>query len=418
MKRRDFLLGTGAAGLAALSLRGQRASATEPARRPPRRLVLVYVTGGWDTTYALDPKEAPVSVPAGAVQRFAGLDIFTDASRPSVTSYFERHADISTIVRGIATDGIFHHECQRRMATGKRDDGEPDLGAMVAHDVGNDLPIPYLILGDVAYTGPYTASCARVGTTNQIVELLGDPTRDPAADPVAATEDALLRRYADASIERARATRGAIGYNRRRVDDFADALARGDRLRQLRDRFGKRGDSQLLANQIPLALDALQQDLSHAVMLTTREQWDTHSDNFTQGERHESLFANLTALVDELRRRPGRAAGTRMIDDTVVLVFSEFSRTPNLGGEPGHEGKDHWPITSAAIIGAGVRGGQVFGATTATMGGVLVDLATGQPSPTGLQPLYSNFVAGILALCGADPAAHLGTTPAFDAFIA
>jgi len=107
-----------------------------------------------------------------------------------------------------------------------------------------------------------------------------------------------------------------------------------------------------------------------------------------------------------------------MIDDTTVVVLSELSRTPNLNGELPHGGKDHWPITSAAIIGAGVRGGQVFGATTPNMGGLLVDLATGQPSPTGLQPLYSNFVAGILAVCGVDPAAHLGPTPAFDAFIA
>jgi uncharacterized protein (DUF1501 family) len=414
MKRRDFLLGTGAAGLAALSLRGHRASATERPRQPARRLLLVYATGGWDTTYALDPKEPPVSIPAGTVQRFAGLDVFTDPSRPSVGRFFERHAAVTAIVRGVATDGIFHNECMRRMATGKRDDGEPDLGAMVAHDVGNDLPIPYLILGDTAYAGPYTASSARVGTTNQIVELLGDP----AADPVAATEDALLRRYADASIERARATRGATGYNRRRVDDFANALSRSDRLRQLRGRFGARGEATTLAAQIPLALDALEQDLSHAVMLTTREYWDTHTDNFTQADRHETLFANVTVLVDELLRRPGRATGTRMIDDTVVLVFSEMGRTALASGDPGHEGKDHWPITSLAVIGAGVRGGQVFGATTASLGGMLVDLATGQPSPSGLQPLYSNFIAGMLALCGADPSAHFGTTPPLDAFIA
>jgi uncharacterized protein (DUF1501 family) len=413
MKRRDFLLGTGAAGLAAVSLR-HRASATERPRQPARRLLMVFVTGGWDTTYALDPKEPPVSIPAGTVQRFAGLDIFTDPSRPSVGRFFERHAAVTAVVRGVATDGIFHNECMRRMATGKRDDGEPDLGAMVAHDVGNDLPLPYLVLGDTAYTGPYTASAARVGITNQIVELLGEPT----TDPVAAAEDAVLRRYADASIARARATRGAAGYNRRRVDDFAASLARSERLRQLGGRFGARGESTTLAAQIPLALDALEQDLSQAVMLTTREYWDTHTDNFYQGERHENLFGNLINLVDELLRRPGRAAGTRMIDDTVLLVFSEMGRTALASGDPGHEGKDHWPITSAAIIGAGVRGGHAFGATSSTLGGVLVDLATGQPSSSGLQPLYSNFIAGMLALCGADPSAHFGTTPAFDAFIA
>src|SRR5262249_428779 len=144
MKRRDFLLGTGAAGLAALSLRGHgAASASGRARQPQRRLVMLYATGGWDTSSALDPKEPPpADVPAGAAGLFGGLDVFVDPSRPSVTQYFERHADVTSIVRGIATDGIFHNECQRRMATGKREDGQPDLGAMVAHDIGNALPIP------------------------------------------------------------------------------------------------------------------------------------------------------------------------------------------------------------------------------------------------------------------------------------
>jgi len=414
MKRRDFLIGTGAAGLAAVSLRGGRdAAATAPARRPTRRLVVVFAAGGWDTAYALDPKEPPlVDVPAGAVQRFAGLDVFTDASRPKVTRFFERHAASTAIVRGIATDGIFHNECQHRIATGKRDDGQPDLAAMVAHDLGNALPIPYLVLGDVAFTGPYAASAARVGTTNQIVELLGDPT-----DPLATTEDALLRNYAEASAERARATRGAIGYNRRRVDDFADALVRGQQLQRLRDRFGARGETQSLASQVPLAIDALQQGLSHAVMLTTGLFWDTHADNYLQADAHETTFGELTNLVDELVARPGRAAGTRMIDDTVVVVLSELSRTPLLGGDPPHAGKGHWPLTAALVIGGGVRGGQVFGATTPGAGGVLIDLATGLPSADGLQPMYSHFVAGIVALCGADPSAHFATTPVFDAFV-
>jgi hypothetical protein len=415
MKRRDFMLATGAAGLAAIALRGARtARATAPARRPARRLLVVLAAGGWDTSYALDPKEPPqVDVPAGAVQRFAGLDVFVDASRPNVTAFFERHAASTAIVRGIATDAINHFECQRRILTGKRDDGQPDLAAMIAHDLGNDLPVPCLVLGDVAFTDPYTVSTARVGTTNQIVELL-----DRGDDPRAASEDALLGRYAEASADRARATRGATGYNRRRVDDFATAIARSGRLAQLRSKLGARGETQSLSAQIALALDALEQDVAHSVMMTTRLFWDTHGDNFVQGDNHEATYGPLTQLVDALIARPGRAAGSKMIDDTVVVVLSELSRTPRLSGDAPHQGKGHWPITSALVIGAGVRGGQTFGATTAEAAGMAIDLASGQPSSAGIQPMYSHFVAGVLALCGADPAAHFEAIPAFDAFAA
>jgi uncharacterized protein (DUF1501 family) len=412
MRRRDLLLGAGAAGLA-VSL-GGRSRATAPLRQPPRRLLLVFASGGWDTSYALDPKEPPlVEVPAGAVQLFGGLDVFTDASRPLVTQYFERHAAHTAIVRGIATDGVFHNECQRRIATGKRGVGEPDLGAIVAHDLGNDLPIPYLVLGDLAFTGPYGVSAARVGATNQIVELLDD-----SGESLAANEAALLRRYAAASVERARATRGATGHNRRRVDEFATALTHADRLQQLRGRLGARGEIQSFAGQIPLALDALEQGLSHAVMMTTRLGWDTHTDNHLQADYHEATFGALAHLVDQLAARPGRTAGSKMIDDTAVVVFSEMGRTPYTAGEPGHAGTGHWPLTSAVVIGAGVRGGRVFGATTPASEGMPIDLATGQPSATGLQPMYSHFAAGVLALCGADPSAHLGDTPVFDAFLA
>jgi uncharacterized protein (DUF1501 family) len=423
MKRRDFLLATGAAGLAALSARpGRRAFATDQPMRPPRRLLVVFASGGWDTACALDPKAPPlVSVPDGAVQRFGELDVFTHASRPSVTQYFERHADHTAILRGIVTDGIFHNECQRRIATGSRDEGHPDIGAMIAHDLGNALPIPYLMLGELAYAGPYNASAARVGTTNQIVTLLDDPAADPATGPpvlLSATEDDLLRRYAAASADRARASRGATGYNRRRIDDFADAAVRGQRLQQLRGRFGARGETQAFASQLALALDALQQDLSQAVMTDTRLAWDSHVDNdAAQAACHEALFGQLTQLVDQLVARPGRAAGTRMIDDTVVVVFSELSRTPLVNGTV-PPGKEHWPITSAIVLGAGVRGGHAYGATTAGMSSVPIDLTTGRPAPTGVQPMYSHFIAGLLALCGADPTAHFATTPAFDAFVA
>jgi Protein of unknown function (DUF1501) len=413
LTRRDLLRWGGAAlaSGAAASLLQRDGTAGAPGG-PPRRLILVLAGGGWDTCYALDPKEPThVDVPEGAVRRFAGQDVFVHESRPNVTTFFDKHAAISSIVRGIGTDAINHSECQIRITTGTREATRPDLCSIVAHQHGRDLPVPYLILGEVAFTGPYAVDAARVGATNQLITLLDGAVGEPSVGP-SQQEDALLRRYAEASAERARAVRGAHGYNRRRIEDFTEAMERSARLRRVRA-FGKRGETQSLGAQIDVALDALGQDLSQTVMINTRQPWDTHSENFRQAAAYEATFGELTRLIDELMIRPGRVAGTKMIDDTVVACLSELSRTPRLY----YGGKDHWPVTAELIIGAGVLGGTVVGSTTVDSQAVAIDLHSGEASEAGIKPIYSHLGAGILALCGVDPSPHFEVPP-LDAFVA
>ena len=423
MNRRDLLKYTGAAGAAALLARSnQRAVATSRATKPARRLIIVMAQGGWDTTYALDPKlgSPAVDIPAGANQTFEQYDVFVDPSRQRVTDYFTAYAGVTAIVRGISVTSVSHRECVKRMATGTRSEINPDVGAIVAHDLGNDLPLPYLILGDTAFTGPYAVSAGRVGATNQIIALL-DPAqayRGPDGAPPFTpngAEDALLARYANASADRMRATRGALGYNRHRVDDFAESIDRGKRLKEVAAGFGTRGRTLALDSQVDLALDAIQQGISQAVMLNTRLLWDTHDTNIDQGPFHDSTFAGLSRLLAGLTTRPGAAAGSKMIDDTTVLCFSEFSRTPRLNSQ---QGKDHWPVTSAMVIGAGIRGGKAYGASTDTIEPDLVNFTTGARDPGGQTLISHNFVAGVLTACGVDAAAHLGGTEVFDAFVA
>ena len=419
MNRRDLFKYTGAAAaLAMLSPVRKLAAAGSSA---PKRLVMVLAQGGWDTTYALDPKEQSTrcDVPVGAIQRFGNLDIFTDASRPNVTAFFQKYAPISAVVRGISVSSVAHQECLKRMSTGTRNETNPDLAAIVAHDNGNALPLPYLILGDTAYTGEYAGSAGRVGSTNQIIALL-DPnqayqTNGRAPFVTTNAEDAILQRYANASADRVKATRGALGYNKKRVDDFVESIQRGKALQAVRAGFGTRGRILSLTNQVELALDALEQDISQSVMLNTRLGWDTHDTNTDQAGFHETTFAGLMALLDGLAARPGRQAGTKMLDDTVVVCYSEFSRTPKLNSQLG---KDHWPVTSAMVIGAGVKGGRGYGASTAAVEADTVDFSTGDRSATGMTLMSNHFCAGVLKACGLDPIGHLGPTEVFDAFVA
>jgi uncharacterized protein (DUF1501 family) len=412
MNRRDLLTYMGAAGAAGLLARtvgspGSVAYAAGPST-PPRRLIMVMAQGGWDTTWALDPKvqSARCDVPLGARRMFGNLDVFDHVSRPNVTNFFTRHADKSAIVRGISVSSVSHSECVKRMATGTRSERNPDMGAIVATDNGNALPLPYLILGDTAFAGEYAVSAGRVGATNQIVGLLGAPTN--------AAEDAILSSYANATVNRVQATRGATGYNRRRLSDFTTAIERGKQLVPVRAGFGAAGRTLTLSNQVDLAVDAIAGGISQAVMVNTRLGWDTHDMIDDQAGFHETTFGALTTLVDELSTRPGRDAGTKMIDDTIVVCFSEFSRTPRLNA---NNGKDHWPVTSAVVIGGGIRGGRAYGSTNNGIEAETINFATGAKSATGMTLMSNHFVAGVLTACGVDPIAHLGATEVFDAFV-
>ncbi len=74
--------------------------------------------------------------------------------------------------------------------------------------------------------------------------------------------------------------------------------------------------------------------------------------------------------------------------DTVVPVISEMGRTPrhNAAG-----GKDHWPWTSAMLVGPNVVGRRAYGITDGWLQASPVSLATGDPDDAG-QLLHAEHV--------------------------
>ena len=118
---------------------------------------------------------------------------------------------------------------------------------------------------------------------------------------------------------------------------------------------------------------------------------------FARRDLHEEFFAGLHTLMDAL-------AGAKLLGDTVVVVASEMGRTPRLNSA---EGKDHWPVTSALVLGAGVRGGQVIGATTDALDAAPVDFDTGAVDEAGRPIAYADFAAGLLQHLGVDPSGYI-----------
>jgi hypothetical protein len=83
--------------------------------------------------------------------------------------------------------------------------------------------------------------------------------------------------------------------------------------------------------------------------------WDSHGQNFDLVRDHGTkLDQGVTALVEDLEVRG-------MLDDTTVIVWGEFGRTPRINKEAG---RDHWPQVSCALMaGGGLKHGQVIGST-------------------------------------------------------
>ncbi|MCI0607369.1 DUF1501 domain-containing protein [bacterium] len=83
--------------------------------------------------------------------------------------------------------------------------------------------------------------------------------------------------------------------------------------------------------------------------------WDTHVENFTRTkELSQQLDPAFASLIQDLR-------ATGLLDSTLVVWMGEFGRTPEINGKGG---RNHWPQAwSAVLAGAGIKGGQVIGAT-------------------------------------------------------
>src|SRR5262249_31478221 len=84
--------------------------------------------------------------------------------------------------------------------------------------------------------------------------------------------------------------------------------------------------------------------------------WDTHEKNFILLKDHflPWLDGTYTALLEDLD-------GLGLLDETLVVLISDFGRTPHVNKDAG---RDHWTYCySVVFAGAGVRGGTLYGAS-------------------------------------------------------
>lgn len=413
LSRRNLLMATAAAGaLATLPL----GSSPLRAQTAGRKLLIVLASGGWDPTYSLDPKvgSSIIDAPTGTVTDFAGVQVLSDPTRPSVDDFFTRYGSIAAVVNGVQVRSFVHADCMKRILTGTASDQNADFGALSANEAGRDLPVPYLVLGMSAKSGPLASITGRAGTTNQLASLLvptpGDPFLSPSELTPTEGEHTAVDAYLSAATAREQALRGQLGSSKRALQAFQASLDRAGLLRQFATQnggFGERGYTPDLMVQVDVGVRALQGDLCQTAMLELSN-WDTHQDNTQQGPMHEQLYAALVHLGQSLE-------AVALLDRTTVIVLSEMGRTPKLNTA---QGKDHWPVTSCLLFGAGVKGGQVFGATDDSQNALNVDFNSAAVTDAGKQIQTSNLVATVMTMVGVDPQPHFPGVEPLHALIA
>ena len=86
--------------------------------------------------------------------------------------------------------------------------------------------------------------------------------------------------------------------------------------------------------------------------------FDTHRNNFSRlRQMLPVLDHGLHALVSDLNERG-------MLGNVLIVLWGEFGRTPRINK---NGGRDHWSkVAPAMLVGGGLRGGQVIGATDRT----------------------------------------------------
>src|SRR5208337_3503863 len=85
--------------------------------------------------------------------------------------------------------------------------------------------------------------------------------------------------------------------------------------------------------------------------------YDTHHENFDfHIEQLGDFDRTFATLVDDIAERG-------MLESTLIIVMSEFGRTPKINQ---NYGRDHWSKAwSVAVGGCGIQGGAVVGKTNA-----------------------------------------------------
>lgn len=362
--RRDFLKLCGFAGLGfAVPFVHPDAATAKPKDEPygGPYYVVFNASGGWDTTYLMDPKGTN-----GINRLYKDGEILTKGAHKfapvakqvkagiSNEDFYARYGDELLAFNGLDYSVNNHSPGARYMATGKLDSlAYPTFAALVAACRGPDCPLAFLTFGNYSATGnlvamsrvPYLPSLQKIANADAIEGNVKAPYHDRfALDRI---EEA-LKEHHESQAATPRLPRAERGENM-----LYAAQVNSKALERISQFIPKSVPKERLSQQVEIALASFKAGVCVSANLSIG-QFDSHANNDADQMK---LIPELLAGIAYLLRR---AEELKVREQLVVVVQSEMGRTPTYNSG---NGKDHWSIGSILFLGRGIKGNRVLGAT-------------------------------------------------------
>ncbi len=367
MSRRNFLklcslAGLGfAAPLGLSSITAANDAALESPGYPGPYFIVFNASGGWDTTYLMDPKgvEGINRLYAAGDIQTAGAHRFAPNAKHieqglSNEAFFTKYASELRVLNGLDLSVNNHTPCERYMATGKLDSlAYPTFAALVAACHGSEAPLAFLTFGNYSATGnlvpmsrvPYLQSLKLLAKADSVEGIDQHPYHDPfVSDRIERT----LQQQFESRVTQSRLPRVERSQNM-----LYSAQVNSKALQRVVPFIPASPAKERIAQQADIALAAFKAGVCISANLSIG-QFDSHNNNDVDQMK---LIPELLAGIDYTLQK---AEELRIRDKLVLIMQSEMGRTPTYNNG---NGKDHWSIGSIMFLGTGIGGNRVIGAT-------------------------------------------------------
>lgn len=328
-------------------------------RSQQKRIVVFNMEGGLSQLESWDPKPGtetggpflsiPTSVP--------GIHI---SELMPMTAQQMHHL---CLVRGVNTSEDDHGKGRYMMMTGRRQTpaGDfPQLGAVVARALSDDdNPLPGHVIITPGGGGGRGNDSAWLGPRYSSIQLGNGNPPPNTIRPESIPEDSdrmrqeFRRKVSERFLSRRRtAVTEAFTYSYEQAEKLMRQRDVFDVSREPASEIEKYGQHDL-GRHCLLARRLLESGISYVQL--SHSNYDTHNENFNfHIEQMGEFDRSFSTFVADLAARG-------MLESTLIVVMSEFGRTPNVNQ---YYGRDHWgKAWSVCLAGCRIPRGAAFGAT-------------------------------------------------------